>query len=120
MTQCVHSYTGHRCTALWCEVGLTLATDRFDKLMLYVSFITTPMTDLICIVGTDHTVILTHGGEIYTWGTGGQGQLGRVAARINERHMQVYPHFLSGHDCCQQCTTDDPYSKLCVQCAPQN
>lgn len=38
--------------------------------------------------GTDHTVILTHGGEIYTWGTGGQGQLGRVAARINERHMQ--------------------------------
>ncbi|KAA6415269.1 MAG: regulator of chromosome condensation [Trebouxia sp. A1-2] len=45
--------------------------------------------------GTDHTVILTHGGEIYTWGTGGQGQLGRVAARINERHMQevlLQPH----------------------------
>lgn len=73
----------------------TLATDRFDKLILYVTCTESLLTDSTCIVGTDHTVILTHGGEIYTWGTGGQGQLGRVAARINERHMQVYPHHLS-------------------------
>ena len=88
--------------------------------MLYVSFIKTRLIDSICTVGTDHTVILTHGGEIYTWGTGGQGQLGRVAARINERHMQVDHHLLSRHSCCQQCTAEDlPYSKFCVQCAPQ-
>jgi len=68
--------------------NLLSVTEQCDKLMPYVNF-KTLLTDSICIVGTDHTVILTHGGEIYTWGTGGQGQLGRVAARINERHMQV-------------------------------
>ena len=42
--------------------------------------------------GTDHTLILTRGGEVYSWGTGGQGQLGRVGARMTERHMHVSMH----------------------------
>ena len=41
------------------------------------------------IAGTDHGIILTRGGEMYTWGTGGQGQLGRTGIRINERHLHV-------------------------------
>ncbi len=78
-----------------CSGIYTLVTDQCDKLMSSVSSIKVLLTDSICIAGTDHTVILTHGGEVYTWGTGGQGQLGRVAARINERHMQAYLHLLS-------------------------
>ncbi|KAL3156070.1 hypothetical protein ABBQ32_013058 [Trebouxia sp. C0010 RCD-2024] len=38
--------------------------------------------------GTDHTVILSRGGQVYSWGTAGQGQLGRIGARLLERHMK--------------------------------
>ena len=31
--------------------------------------------------GTDHVVALMRGGKVLTWGTGEQGQLGRVGAR---------------------------------------
>ena len=39
--------------------------------------------------GTDHSIMLTRGGEMYTWGTGRQGQLGRIGVRMLERDDKV-------------------------------
>ena len=44
----------------------------------------------LCIrAGTDHCMLLTRGGEMYSWGTGRQGQLGRVGERHLERDDKV-------------------------------
>ena len=37
------------------------------------------------VSGNDHTVALTEGGDIYTWGCADQGQLGRVAGYFSSR-----------------------------------
>ena len=39
--------------------------------------------------GTDHSIMLTRGGDMYTWGTGRQGQLGRIGVRLLERDDKV-------------------------------
>ena len=38
--------------------------------------------------GTDHVVALLRGGKLLSWGTGEQGQLGRVGARLPERGLK--------------------------------
>ena len=38
--------------------------------------------------GTDHVVALLRGGNVLSWGTGEQGQLGRVGARLPERGLK--------------------------------
>ncbi|KDD73507.1 hypothetical protein H632_c2107p0, partial [Helicosporidium sp. ATCC 50920] len=41
---------------------------------------------VVCVAsGADHVAALTRGGELLTWGTGQQGQLGRVGERVTSR-----------------------------------
>ena len=65
---------------------------------------------IACYAGTDHTVILSRGGQVYSWGTAGQGQLGRIGARLLERHMKVRPHCKGG-----LCILMFEYHAVCMQ-----
>ena len=38
-----------------------------------------------CCAGADHTAGVTAGGALLTWGSGQQGQLGRVGERMSDR-----------------------------------
>lgn len=42
-----------------------------------------------CCAGTDHALMLTHGGQVMSWGTAGQGQLGRIGVRHLSRDDKV-------------------------------
>lgn len=50
---------------------------------------------MLPLAGADHCVALTRAGGVLTWGSGQQGQLGRVGNRLSDRARlatQLAPH----------------------------
>ena len=51
-----------------------------------------PEAVLLC-AGTDHVIMLTRGGQVMSWGTAGQGQLGRIGVRHLSRDDKVRRYY---------------------------